>query len=102
MAEQRAGSRLLIRRREHRQERSLRVVFSLCALCLVLAIWSGYRIVTETHLHTEPSPISGVAAHRDSIDAVEQAQRIRASRLEITAVRPVSTVATILDALSDR
>src|SRR5262249_48618235 len=73
---------------EGRQEPSLRVVFSLCVLCLALAIYSGYRILAETHLHTEPSPIPGaLQAHRDSIDAVEQAQRIRASRLETTRAR---------------
>ena len=82
----------------------MRVVFSVCALCLTLAIYAGYRIVAETHLHTEPSPIPGTfqATHRDSIDAVEQAQRIRASRLEISAARRVSTVTTILEALSER
>ncbi len=82
----------------------MRVVFSVCALCFALAIYSGYRIVADTQLHTEPSPIPGAfqAAHRESIDAVEQAQRIRASRLEITGARPASTVTSLWDVLSER
>lgn len=65
--------------------RTLRVVFAVCALCFALAIYSGHRIVAETHLHTSdgPSPVPGVSKgpYRDSLASLEQEQRIRASRL---------------------
>ena len=82
----------------------MRAVFAICIVCLVAAVYSGYRIVSETHLYPsdDPSPVPGVAAslHRDSIGTLEQAQRIRASQLAITRGRPVSRIATILDVLS--
>jgi hypothetical protein len=73
-------------------------------MCFALAIYSGQRIVSETHLHTnaEPSPVPGVprGLQRDSIAVLEQAQRIRASRLAANATHPSSTLDTIMDALS--
>jgi hypothetical protein len=82
----------------------VRAVFAICAVCLALAIYSGHRIMAETHLHTEPSPIPGVSngAHRDSIATLEHAQRIRASLFAITAARPASTLTTIFSILSER
>jgi hypothetical protein len=73
-------------------------------MCFALAIYSGHRIVSETHLYTssEPSPVPGVAKglHRDSIAVLEQAQRIRASKLAAAQPRPSSTLDMIMDALS--
>src|SRR5262249_36023175 len=71
-----------------------RVIFAICVVCFALAIYSGHRIVSETHLPPiyEPSPVPGVSRglHRDSIATLEQAQRIRASRLAAAANRPSS------------
>jgi len=82
----------------------LRVVFAICALCFALAIYSGHRIVSDTHLPASagPSQVPGVpkGLHRDSIAALEQEQRIRASRLESAGTRPPSTLEKIVDALS--
>ena len=83
----------------------MRVVFAICLLCLALAIYSGHRIVSETHPTSyEPSPVPGVSRglHRDSIATLEQAQRIRASRLVAAANRPSSTLDTIMNALAPR
>ena len=82
----------------------MRAVFAICAVCFALAIYSGQRIVSETHLHAsnDPSPVPGVSrsAHRDSIEGLEQAQRIRASRLATVAAHPTSTFDTILEVLN--
>jgi hypothetical protein len=48
----------------------LRVIFATCVVCFALAIYSGHRIISETHLHLgdEPSMVPGAAKrlHRDS------------------------------------
>jgi hypothetical protein len=82
----------------------LRFVFAICVLCFALAIYSGHRIIAETHLHTEPSPIPGASRteHRDNIATLEQAQRIRASQLKATWARPPSAVNTFLAVLGGR
>jgi hypothetical protein len=88
-----------------RRESLLRVVFAICVLCFALAIYSGHRIVSETHPTSyEPSPVPGVSRgpDRDSTATLEQAQRIRASRLAAVANRPSSTLGTIVDALTRR
>jgi hypothetical protein len=89
---------------EREIEPTLRAIFAVCAVCLALAIYSGHRIMAETHLHTGPSPIPGASRslHRETFETLEQAQRIRASRLGITAVRPSSVFTTIMEVLSDR
>jgi hypothetical protein len=73
-------------------------------MCFALAIYSGHRIVSETHLHTssEPSLVPGVprGLRRDSIATLEQAQRIRASQLAAAPIRRASTLDTIMDALN--
>lgn len=99
--EQVARARRFTSRRQECREPSLRVVFAVCALCFALAIYSGHHIVSETHLHTEPSPIPGVSRspHRESIAALEQEQRIRASRLGSAGIHPSSTLDTIMEAL---
>ena len=40
---------------------SVRVVFSICALSLIAAVYCGYVIIAETHLHPadSPSPVPG-------------------------------------------
>ena len=84
----------------------MRVVFAICVLCLATAIYSGHRIVSETHFPRSYglSPVPGApkSPPRDSLATLEQAQRIRASRLETAALRPSSTFDTIMDALSER
>ena len=84
----------------------MRVVFAICAVCFALAIYSGQRIVSETHFPSslEPSPVPGASRgpHRDSIAALEQVQRIRASRLAEGGSHPSSTLDMIMDALSRR
>ncbi len=84
----------------------MRIVFATCVLCFGLAIYSGFRIVSDTHLHLgdEPSLIPGApkSLHGDSIAALDQAQRIRASRLLISAPRRTSTFDLIADALNGR
>ncbi len=84
----------------------MRAVFAICAVCFALAIYSGHRIVSETHLHAgdEPSLIPGASTslHRDSIATLEQEQRIRASRLVAAAGHRSSTLETIVGALSGR
>jgi hypothetical protein len=76
----------------------LRAIFAICLVCFASAIYSGYRIVSETHLHTEPSPVPGVSRslHRDSIASLEVEQRIRASRLAAMGTRPSSTLDRII------
>jgi hypothetical protein len=56
----------------------LRAIFAICVVCFASAVYSGYRIVSETRLHIEPSPVPGAARslHPDSIAALEQEQRI--------------------------
>jgi hypothetical protein len=84
----------------------LRVVFAICVLCFALAIYSGHRIVSETHLHAggEALLIPGASKSppRDRTATLEQAQRIRASRQAAEANQRSSTVDTIVDALSGR
>ena len=84
----------------------MRVVLAICILCFALAIYSGHVILTETHLPSsyEPSRVPGVtkSPHRDSIAALEQEQRIRASRLAGAGIRPSSALDAILTALSGR
>lgn len=84
----------------------MRVVFAVCALCFALAIYSGHQIVSETHLHlsSAPFPVSGGpgSPHRDSLAALEQQQRIRASRLASAGIHPSSTLDTIMEALGGR
>jgi len=83
----------------------LRVLVAICVMCFALAIYSGHRIVSETRFPSsyEPSPVPGVpkSQHRDSIAALEQEQRIRASQLGPTGTRP-SSLATLMEALSRR
>jgi hypothetical protein len=89
-----------------RRETLLRAIFAICVLCFALAVYSGHRIVSETHLHTadEPWRVPGVppSPHRDSIAALEQAQRIRASRLATAAAHPSSALDLIMATLSGR
>ena len=81
----------------------LRAVSAICAVCFALAIYSGHRIISETHLHTGPSPIPGGSSslHRDSTAALEQAQRIRAS-VAIAGARPAFSLAAIWKVLDAR
>jgi len=84
----------------------MRAVFAICALCFALAIYSGHRIVSETHLHpsSEPSRVPGMAKsqHRYSIAALDQEQRIRAGQLAGVGILRPSTFDRIMDALSGR
>jgi hypothetical protein len=84
----------------------LRAVFVTCVVCFALAIYSGGRIVSETHLHMGDAPVTipGVSngSDRDSSAAVEQAQRIRASRLLAAENRRPSALDAIIDALGGR
>jgi len=63
----------------------LRVIFALCLLCFAAAAYSGYRIVSDTHLPRSygPSQVPGVSnsSHRDSARTLEQEQQVRAPRL---------------------
>lgn len=84
----------------------MRVICAICVLCLAFAIYSGHRIASETHFATsyEPSRVPGASKSpdRDNIATLEQAQRIRASRLAPTGTHPSSTLSSIMDALSGR
>jgi hypothetical protein len=84
----------------------LRVVFAICVVCLALAIYSGHRILSETHFHQgdEALRVPGVpnSAQRDSIASLEQAQRIRASRLAAADNRGSSPLDAIAQFLSGR
>ena len=48
----------------------MRVIFAICVLCFAAAAYSGYRIVSDTHLPRSygPSQVPGVpnSSHRDS------------------------------------
>ncbi len=84
----------------------MRAVFAICVVCFALAIYSGSRIVSETHLHTGDAAVAipGVTngSDRDSFAAVDQAQRIRASRLVAAESRRSSALDAIMDALGGR
>ena len=82
----------------------MRAIFAICLVCFASAVYSGYRIVSETHLHIEPSPVPGVSRglQRDSIASLEVEQRIRASRLVAMGTQPSSTLDRIMDALGQR
>lgn len=88
------------------RESSLRVILVIFVLCLVSAVYSGHRIVSETHFPRSDarSPVPGVSRslHRDSTATLEQEQRIRAARLALAETHPASTLDTIVDALSGR
>lgn len=75
----------------------MRAVFAICAFCFVVAIYSGYRIVSDTHLPktTDPSPIPRASnnQHQDSVAAVAP-QAVRTSGLappEVHAPSPAVT-----------
>jgi hypothetical protein len=55
---------------EKPRELVLRVIFAICVLCFAAAAYSGYRIVSDTHLPKSygPSQIPGASnsSHRDS------------------------------------
>lgn len=84
----------------------MRVIFAICVVCFAFAIYSGHRIVSESHFatSTEPSRVPGApkSPYRDSIATLEQAQRIRASRLAAAGTHPPSKLDSIMDALSGR
>lgn len=79
----------------------MRAILAVCVVCFASTIYSGYRIVSETRLHIEPSPVPGAARslHPDSIAALEQEQRIRASRLVAVRTQPSSTFDRIIGSL---
>lgn len=84
----------------------LRVVFAICALCLAAAVYSGHRIVSESHFPAsyEPSRVPGVprSSHRDDIAALEQEQRIRAAQMAGEGTHPWSIFDMIIGAVGGR
>ena len=84
----------------------MRVIVAIFVLSVASAIYSGHRIVSETHFPRsyEPSPVPGVprGLQRDSMATLEKAQQIRAARLALAETRSASTLGTIVDALSGR
>ena len=84
----------------------MRVMLTISLLCVASAIYSGHRIVSETHFPRSyaPSPVPGVSRglHRDSTATLEKAQEIRAARLALAGTHPSSALDTIVDALRGR
>ena len=66
----------------------MRVIFVICLLCFAAAGYSGYRIVSETHLPRSngPSQVPGMSngSHRDSAAMLDQEQRVGAPPARIS------------------
>jgi len=62
----------------------LRVIFALCVLCFAAAAYSGYRIVSDTHLPRSygPSQVPGGSnsSHRDSAATLPAGTHLSSTR----------------------